>query len=265
MRPPPADRPDRRWFLGVEFTPLTIDAAVRRIVGRDPGAPFAYVVTPNAQHAVAAWHGDMRFAAPQRSAWLRLNDSAILNLLSRRLFHDALALAPGSDLTAALFAGPISPEDRLTIIGGSAEMERRLRDRFGMRHIARHDPPMGFIHDPAEVERCVAFVLANPARYIFFAVGAPQSEMVALEVHRRGDAAGVGLCIGSSLNFLTGLVPRAPRAFRRANLEWLYRLGRNPIGHARRVFIESVPILAIAARARMMADQDRAHRGKLAA
>jgi N-acetylglucosaminyldiphosphoundecaprenol N-acetyl-beta-D-mannosaminyltransferase len=254
----------KRWFMGVEFTPMPMDEAVDRIVSRDPNAPFDFVTTPNAQHVVAVWKGDTRFPSFQRSAWLVLNDSSILRHLSRHLFGQELDMVAGSDLTVELFKGSIKPEDSLTVLGGEEEMVRRLREQFGMRQVAHLNPPMGFIRQPAEVDRCVEFVRANPARYIFIAMGAPQSDMLALRIKQDGGATGIGLCIGSSLNFVTGVVKRAPMFYRRYSLEWLHRLALNPRGHARRVFIESAPILAIGAKLRFARDQERAHRGPAA-
>ncbi|MES2862034.1 MAG: WecB/TagA/CpsF family glycosyltransferase [Pseudomonadota bacterium] len=236
----------RRRFLGVDFTPLELEDAVARIVARDPTAPFAYVVTPNAQHTVAAHAGDDRFAGPQSHAWMVLNDSRILRLLARTLFRRDLPLAAGSDLVARLFQVGVPADASLTLIGGDAEVEAALRRQFGLRHIHRFTPSFGFWRDPAEVEQCLAFVRAHPARYVFLIAGAPQSEGLARRLADMPGVTGVGLCVGSALNFLTGRIRRAPLWVRQANLEWAWRLGQNPAGHFRRVFIESAPILWIA-------------------
>lgn len=248
-----------RWFLGIPFTPMTLPLAAERIAARDPAEPFAFVTTPNAQHVVAAWRGDPTFRSAQDQAWMVLNDSTILGLLADRMFHDPMPVAAGSDLTVYLFAHHIRPEDTLTIIGGSEEVERRLFDQFGIRTIARYDPPMGFYRDPAEIQRCVDFVLAHPARYVFLAVGAPQSEAVALAIKATGQGTGVALCIGSSLHFVTGVVRRAPALVRRLRLEALWRLVLNPRRHARRVFVESLPVLWIALRIRLTPADRRTH------
>lgn len=248
-----------RWFLGVPFTPMTLPLAAERIAARDPAERFAFVSTPNAQYIVATWRGNPLFRNAHRKAWMILNDSAILGLLADKLFGEPMPVAAGSDLTVYMFAHHIRPEDSLTIIGGSEEVERRLRGQFGMRTIARFDPPMGFYRDPAEIQRCVDFVLAHPARYIFLAVGAPQSETVAIAIQATGQATGVALCIGSSLHFVTGVVRRAPEWVRRLHLEALWRLLLNPRRHARRVFVESLPVLWIALRTRLMPAGRRTH------
>lgn len=241
----------RCGFLRVRFTPLSLEAAVAKITSRSPGAPFAYVVTPNAQHTVATYRGDERFAGAQRGAWLVLNDSRILRLLAAALFDLRLPLASGSDLVERLFEGGHIRGETVSVIGGDTGMAAHIRRRYAPARLVQHIPPMGFYNREVEIEACLAFVRQNPSRYVFFVVGAPQSEMLASRLARERTASGVGLCVGSALNFLTGRVRRAPYAVRVAHLEWLYRLMQNPVGHARRVFVESAPIVLIALRERM--------------
>ncbi|MGV6875334.1 WecB/TagA/CpsF family glycosyltransferase [Pseudochelatococcus sp. B33] len=236
-------------FLGVRLATLDTEQVARWIEARSPAAPFAYIVTPNAQHFVLLDRGsDARFSAAYESAAMRLCDSQVARGIARILFGLELPLVAGSDLTAWLFAHTIRPDDAITVIGGSGELERRLRAQYGLTRLAMHVPPMGFIHDPVAVAACVRFVRDNPARYVFFAVGTPQSEILAAEVARTPGITGCGLCIGGSLLFITGLAQRAPLAWRRLGLEWLYRLLANPRRHAKRVFADSLPLLPIAAR-----------------
>lgn len=238
-------------YLGVRISCLDVPAAAERIAARGADAPFAYVVTPNAQHFVRLGRlKDARFADAYAHAWLRLLDGKTPRALARRVFGLDLPHAAGSDLTAYLFAHHISPGDSVTVIGGGAEMRRRLIAQFGLKAVNLLNPSMGFIAKPEEVEACVDFVCAHPARYVFFAVGAPASEYLARMVEQRGGAVGTGLCVGSSLNFVTGIVQRAPEFYRKYGLEWLHRLMLNPKGHARRVFVESLPLLLMVADAR---------------
>lgn len=252
MIPAQAEAPIREiTYLGVPISCLDVAAAAERIAERGATAPFAYVVTPNAQHFVRLGRlKDERFADAYAHAWLRLLDGKTPRALARRIFGLDIPHAAGSDLTAHLFAHHITPSDSVTVIGGSDEMRRRLTERFGLKNVSLFNPSMGFINKPDEVTACVDFVLAHPARYVFFAVGAPASEYLARLVEMRGGAVGTGLCVGSSLNFVTGIVQRAPEFYRRYGLEWLYRLLLDPKGHSRRVFVESMPLLLMVADAR---------------
>jgi exopolysaccharide biosynthesis WecB/TagA/CpsF family protein len=88
---------------------------------------------------------------------------------------------------------------------------------------------MGFVKDPAEVERCLEFVEAySPCRFCLIAVGSPQQEVLAHALQQRGKASGLALCVGASIDFLTGAEQRAPLWMQRQGLEWLYRLVQNP-------------------------------------
>ncbi len=236
--------------FGTRFSPLDRRGALDAITARPMDAPFAYVCTPNAVHVVNYDRGEARFRAGIDGAWLRLCDSRVVARLAAASLGVRLNLALGSDLTVDLLNGAIHPDDAITIIGGTDAMEQRLRERFGWRNLARHDPPFGFIADPGEVARCVDFVLAHPARYVFLACGAPQSELLGLRIVQRGGAVGTGLCIGASLLFATGLERRAPVFMQRAGLEWLHRLVQEPGRMSVRLRKSQLPILWLALRYR---------------
>jgi N-acetylglucosaminyldiphosphoundecaprenol N-acetyl-beta-D-mannosaminyltransferase len=239
-------------FLGVQLARIGLHDAARLIEARPPGAPFAYVVTPNAQHFVLLNKGeDKLFCSAYAHAWLRLCDSRVVRALAWLLFGEKLPLAAGSDLTDYLFEHIIRPDDAITVIGGNEDLASRLKIRFGLVNLHLYDPPMGFIKMPDAVERSIEFVQEHPARYVFLAVGAPSSEILAEQIAARSGTIGTGLCIGSSLRFLVGLAKRAPVFYRWAGLEWLHRLMMNPTGHAHRVFVQSFPLLVLMARARL--------------
>ncbi|QRG07708.1 WecB/TagA/CpsF family glycosyltransferase [Xanthobacter dioxanivorans] len=247
----PASAVRTQTFLKVPFACLDVPGAAQAIAGRAPGAPFSYVVTSNASHLVRLnEHDDPRFVAALAAAGLHTLDGSVPHWLARNLFGLDIPLCPGSDLTTYLFEHVIGPDDAVTVIGGSEEMKRRLVERYGIRTLNLHVPPMGFIDDPAAVEAAIRFVEEHPARYVFLVAGAPRSEYLAHMIRARGRAVGTGLCVGSALNFLTGLVQRASPAFRRLGLEWLYRLIQSPGTHIERVFVDSLPIFRIAAKAK---------------
>ncbi len=238
--------PPERWFLGTRFHALGMAGTLALMQARDPADPFVFISTPNAQHVVRIQQGHAGNGAANDRAWLSLCDSRVLQRMALLLFGLRLPLVLGSDLTSALFAGIITPNEPVTVIGGDATLEAALRDGLGLNRLALFDPPMGFWRDPAEVERAADFVATHPARFVFLACGAPQSEMLALRIQDRGDATGIGLCIGASLKFVTGQVLRAPRWIQRAGLEWLHRLLQEPGRLRRRFLTEQLPVLRVA-------------------
>ncbi len=198
-------------------------------IARDFGERrYGFVVTPNVDHLIR-YHEDPGFRAIYADAAYVLLDSRFLSYLLRAVKRIRPQVCTGSDLTAELFAQVIAPTDRLVIIGARAAQVQSLSERHGLRGVRHYDPPMGFIRDPEAVEKVLEFIEANsPFRFCLLAVGAPQQEILAQRLKQRGRARGLALCVGASIDFLTGVQRRAPRWMQRIGAEWLHRLAGNP-------------------------------------
>lgn len=231
-------------FLGLDFTAATLPVALTAVHERaeTPG-PFAYVVTPNVDHMVRLAREPQRRAL-YADAWLRLNDSRILELLAQRSGIE-LPASPGADLVEQLLGDVVDPAEPVTIIGASEAVIEGLRRRYGLTDIRWHVPPMGLARKPAAIAEAAAFIAAQRARFVFIAVGAPQQEMVARAALERGDCVGVGLCIGAGLEFAADVKTRAPYWMRRARLEWAHRLLSEPHRLARRYLVDGPQILQL--------------------
>lgn len=213
---------------------------------------FGYVVTPNVDHFVRC-HEDPPFRASYRAASYVLLDSRVAALLLRLYGNPRLPVCAGSDLLPALLAEVVAPTDRVLLIGGSARQADMVAERYGLANFLHHNPPMGFIRDPAALETCMQFIEnASPFRFCFLAVGTPQQEEMALQLARRGAAKGLVLCVGAALNFLTGVEARAPRWMQQMALEWLYRLLRDPRRLARRYLVRGPRVFGHLRRARVV-------------
>jgi exopolysaccharide biosynthesis WecB/TagA/CpsF family protein len=232
-----APRPRRgRATICHQVDDYDLAAFVREAAGFG-SARFGYVVTPNVDHLIR-FHESASFRALYADAAYVLLDSRFAATLLRLLRGVQFPVCTGSDLTAALLSQVVRPTDRLVLIGASDAQAQQLRDQFGLTDLLHHNPPMGFIRDPLAVERCLQFVeAASPFRFCFVAVGSPQQEMVAQQLRSRGVARGLALCIGASIDFVTGAERRAPRWMQRGGLEWLYRLMQNPRRLARRYLV----------------------------
>lgn len=236
-------RPRHIWFLNSAFDRIGFETALERIVRRDPSRPFAFVVTPNVDHLVRLSRGG-ELAPLYAQAWLTVCDSRVLELIAA-MSGEEVEVTPGSDLTAALFEHAIDPAESVVVIGGDADVVAGVTARYGLTDLRWHQPPMGLRTNPQAVAECAAFVAANPARFVFLCVGSPQQEMIAAACIERGDCTGVGLCVGASLDFLSGKTQRAPRWMQRARLEWLHRLMEEPRRMWRRYLVDGPRVLLI--------------------
>jgi N-acetylglucosaminyldiphosphoundecaprenol N-acetyl-beta-D-mannosaminyltransferase len=80
---------------------------------------------------------------------------------------------------------------------------------------------------PEEEDAIVERINAANADILFVAYGAPeQDKWIARNLPRLRVKMAMG--VGGSLDFVAGVVPRAPQAFQRLGLEWLYRLYLQP-------------------------------------
>lgn len=237
--------PEQLHLFGVTFDRLDTMGVIARIETARSAGRFNYIVTPNVDHVVR----NQSFAgltAPYDDAWLTLCDSMPLRVLAKLLGHD-LPRVTGSDLTAELFDQVLRDGDRLAVVASYQGVVDRLRDHFPHLRIRAVIPPFGVENDPAELRKCVDFVLAEQNDFVFLAIGSPQSETIAYALSKSDRASGTALCIGASLEFLTGLKRRAPRWMSAVGLEWLHRLGTDPRRLWRRYAYSVFPLMRLVA------------------
>jgi exopolysaccharide biosynthesis WecB/TagA/CpsF family protein len=193
-----------------------------------PATHFGFVVTPNVDHFIR-YCLDADFRRLYDAATFRLLDSRFAATIQWALFGQKLAVCPGSDLTAAIFESGLFRHERVVLVGGSAEQAMTLLARYQLEDFCHFNPPMGFVSDPAAVDECLCFIEAqSPFKMCLLAVGSPQQEILARQLMLRARARGLALCVGASINFLTGIERRAPQWIQRLSLEWTYRLALNP-------------------------------------
>lgn len=199
---------------------------------------FGYIVTPNADHVIRC-HDDPVFRHIYQEASYVLLDSRFLARILRVTRGITLPVCTGSDMTAQLFNSVVRPDDNIVLVGSTHAQAQHLVNRYGLKSLHHLNPPMGFIHSLEAVEECLQFVERNsPFRFCLIAVGTPQGEMIAQMLKQRGRCKGLTLCIGASINFLTGVERRAPLWLRQVGLEWLYRLLPSPKRLAKRYLVK---------------------------
>jgi len=203
---------------------------------------YGYVVTPNVDHVIRHYQ-DGEFRALYAQAAYVLLDSRFLARTLSVVKRQVLRVCLGSDLTSAVLSSVTKPLDVAILVGGTAAQAQFLRERFALRALHHIDPPMNFIRDPLAVEACLREIEeVGRFRFCFLAIGSPQQEIIAKKLKDRGIARGLALCVGASVDFLTGVEKRAPHWMQQAGIEWLYRLLQNPRRLAKRYLVRG-PII----------------------
>lgn len=216
-----------RPFLGLDLLDAGPWAVAALLAARPAEAPFAYLVTPNADHFVRLAREQALRPLYEQATWRTLDSQAVA-LAARVLGLAPPRVATGAEILAALLERHLRGGDRLTVIGLCPQGVAVLRLRLPGVEIAHHLPPAGLADNPAAFRLAVAFAQAHPARFTCFALGSPLQEGLAQATQSGPGATGIGLCIGAGLDFWTGVTPRAPRWMRKAGLEWAFRLFHEP-------------------------------------
>jgi len=198
-------------FLGLPFRLLSEQQVVRLII-EYCGAPFRYVVTPNAYNVVAA-HGEPSLLSIYRGAWLSLCGSQILRVLAA-LEGLALPVVIGTDLVMALLPAlddqnAESMPQHLLIVGPPTGAERKLRTAYPNLTIDVL-PTTENLACNAKLQLAVARTCMDRHwEILLLCAGSPVNELIARHLAELGCSAGVALCVGEAIDFLADARVRA--------------------------------------------------------
>lgn len=227
-------------FMTLDFADGDRPALLGRVAAMASGS-YGYVVTPNVDHVIKLMDGRVE-ADVYGGADLRVCDSRILAHLAR-LRGKTLAVYPGSDLTADLLAS----EYDLTIgvFGPDRAAFDDLVARFPRRRFTFIDAPMGLVPGSGVWISAVDDAVRADWDVLLACVSFPKQERFAHALRAAGRKTGVALCVGASVDFLTGRQHRAPRLYQQLSLEWLHRLLTQPRRMFRRYVVEGPAIFGL--------------------
>ncbi len=211
--------------LGVGFDDLTLDEAVDRafeLIGQRRGA---YVVTPNPE-IVQLCRSDETAREAVNNADLVLADGIGIIKAASILGTPLKDRVPGIDFAQAMFARLAQTGGTVFLFGarpGVAQLAaEKLSERFaGLRIVGTND---GYFDDDAPI---IEKINSAKPDFLLVCLGAPKQEKWMLE-NRASFDVGLMAGLGGSLDVFSGTVRRAPEAWRKMGLEWLYRLLKEP-------------------------------------
>lgn len=211
--------------MGLKFDSVTMDEALSRAEALLRGEKAAYVVTPNAEIAYEALH-DIQLREMLNGADLMLPDGAGVVLASKLLRTPVKQKVAGVDFAAGLLGILERNGQSLYLLGGKPGIgelaaQKMLEAHPQLRIAGIAD---GYFQDEAPV---IAKINASGADALFVCLGAPKQERFMVQ-HRQELHVHLMAGLGGSLDAFAGTVQRAPAWMIRLNLEWLYRLIREP-------------------------------------
>jgi len=195
------------------------ESALRRIESMIEEGGHHLVATVNPEFVMRA-RSDPEFARVLESASLCIPDGQGIVWAARRQGCEMSGPVAGTDLIPPLAALCAKRGWRMFLLGAAPGVADELAKRL------RAENPQLEV-DAAADDESAELVRQQRPHVLLVAFGAPKQEMW---IDRAGRAAGVPVAmgVGGAFDYLTGRVPRAPAWMRRAGLEWLFRLGRQP-------------------------------------
>lgn len=215
----------RTEVLGVEFDDVTMNEAVERGMAMLETASPDYVVTPNPE-TVMTCRDDPEAAEAVKNASLVLPDGIGVIYGSKILGRPLRERVPGADFALHMFAQMSKKGRSVFLLGakpGVADMAaEKLQERFpGLVLAGTND---GYFKDDGPV---IDKINAAAPDLLLVCLGVPKQEKW---MYKNRDKLNVRLMagLGGSLDVYAGVVERAPESWQRLNLEWLYRLKKEP-------------------------------------
>ena len=224
----PPNPPRSVDILGMRVHDVTFAEAVALLRWQIASGRAGMVVTPNTEFAMRA-RCDLEFRQLLGSAGLAIPDGIGLVWASRLLGDPIREHVRGTDLVDKLAALGAAEGYRFFLLGAAegvaAAAAARLQERHpGLRIAGTHSgsPQPAYDDEAAAVIRA-----AGRVDVLLVAYGAPaQERWIARNQPRLGVPVAIG--VGGVFDFFSGRARRAPPWVRRLELEWLYRLVRQP-------------------------------------
>lgn len=215
-------------ILGVPIHPHTYDSWLDHIATWIQAADRLYhVCTVNPEFVIIA-QSDPAFYRVLCQADACLADGTGLFLASRWLKHPLPSRVTGSDGVPKLAERAAQAGWRLFLLGAAPGVADQAAAKLQVVHPALQIVGT-YAGSPAdtEAEAILAMVNASGADVLLVAYGAPKQDRWIAQ-HRDQLQVKVAMGVGGSLDFIAGVIPRAPRWMRRLGIEWLFRLLRQP-------------------------------------
>jgi N-acetylglucosaminyldiphosphoundecaprenol N-acetyl-beta-D-mannosaminyltransferase len=214
-------------ILGCRVDVIGCDEAVARIANLANGPDSSLVVTLGTEMAVYAQR-DPRFREIVNGSALSLCDTVGIKYAARLHGADVRERVAGVDIIDPLCATFAERGIPIYLLGAKGDTARRAADALQARHPGLRVAGVrdGYF-SAADESNVSAAIAASGARVIFVGLGSPRQEIfLADRLKETGCAVGIG--VGGSFDVIAGNVERAPALWQRLNLEWLYRLVREP-------------------------------------
>lgn len=224
---------NRARVLGVPVDCIDMDSAVRQCSELARNGLGGHVVTINPEMALECGH-DRELSDVISAAQLVVPDGIGVVMALKMLGWPHRGRVPGIELAEALMKDAAHHGGSVYLVGAkpgvAVEAARKMTERVSGLEVSgvQH----GYFCDDEEERVLQAIGEAGPM-YVFVGLGAGKQEKWISRARSAAPRA-VWVGIGGSFDVMSGNLRRAPSAWQKLGLEWLYRLIQEP-SRARRM------------------------------
>lgn len=213
--------------LGVNIDKVTFDEALNIAENLAKTQGVSAIFTPNPEIIMCAKE-DREMREILNSADLCTADGIGVVYGAKILGDPVPQRVAGFDLTCALIERLSETGDGIFLFGAkpgvAEEAQKRLKEKYpGIVVSGTHN---GYFKEEDERE-IVEEINKSGAKVLLVCLGAPKQEKW-IAKHRENLKVNLCMGVGGTLDVLAGTAKRAPEIFIKLNLEWLYRLLKNP-------------------------------------
>ena len=217
---------------GVYFDNVTMDEALDKAVSLINTDGFSYMVTPNSEIVQACIESPTLYDVVN-GASLTIPDGIGVVYAANILKTPLKERVPGVELAEKIIEYAANNGEKIYFFGGGKANEERdavykiaiekLQEKYpGFEAVGRD----GFFN-AEETDDIIADINASGAKILFVCLGAPKQEKW---IYNHRDVLDVNVCmgVGGTVDVLAGTAERAPEFYIKHNIEWLYRLMKQP-------------------------------------
>jgi len=223
-------------LFGLELANSTLPEAASAIVERAKNGQRSIIQFINA-HCVNILKSDPEYRHALSHADILLPDGSGVSLaakLSRTMIANNLN---GTDLFPLLCDKAAKENQAIFMLGGApgiaAAAANNMRNQIPSLHIA--GARNGYF-DPTEEQQMIDGINASGASILLVGMGVPYQEIWIAKNRNRINVP-VVIGVGGLFDYYSGRIPRAPMVFRKAGMEWVWRLMQEPKRLAKRYLI----------------------------
>lgn len=213
-------------ILGVQFAHVTENEAFARCVAFMEGEENRVVLTAGPEFVMAAQKSEaLRSVAAD--ADLVTADGVGVVIASRWYGEPLPERVTGAELTERLLAYAAERGMRVFFLGAAESSLQKALGVVRARHPGVRAAGRNGYFGAADIPGVVESVRSFAPHLLLVGLGQPRQDLFIRE-YRESLGAPLAIGIGGVIDILGGTVKRAPPPVRRAHLEWLYRLLKEP-------------------------------------